>query len=166
MSHLIKEALYSGRDILGNSYDFVLEPLPEELSARKIVLPFRGDLVEKLDIKPGDHVMGRPMGAGCPIPHVLEVIKADLITGLLYTWVVGPRTAREKEVKNVQAYHMIGFEGIAGQIAKEPVFGSRVTFLPGYCMMNLNHTGLVNMILEKSCGLQIRIEDIRILASI
>ncbi|NLW48826.1 MAG: Fe-S cluster protein [Firmicutes bacterium] len=161
----ILDAVYSDNDILSNPYDFVLEPLPGEISARKIVLPFRADLVEKLKIEKGDYVMGRPMGAGCPIPHVLKVIEADLITGLLYTWVVGPQIAREQKVKDVQAYHMIGFEGVAQRIVKEPFFGKRATFLPGFCMMNLNHTGLVNMILEKSHGLQVRIEDIRILAN-
>ncbi len=163
----LTDAVYSDCDILGNRYDFVLEPLPGELSARKIVLPFRADLVEKLEIKTGDYVLGRPMGAGCPIPHVLEVIEADVVTGLLVTWVVGPQIARERgnEVKNVQAYHMIGFEGMARRIVKEPILGSRVTFLPGFCMMDLNHTGLVNMALEKTNGLHVRIEDIRILAS-
>jgi uncharacterized Fe-S cluster-containing protein len=161
----VQEAKYTGVDILKNQYDFLLSPLPGEVSARKIVLPFRSDLVEKMSIKKGDYVVGRPMGAGCPIPHVLKVIEASILTGLLYTWVVGPKFSREQEVKDVQAYHMIGFEGIAQKIAKQPVLGTRATFLPGFCMMNLNHTGLVNMILEKSCGLQIRIEDIRILAS-
>ncbi len=158
------EAVYPGRDILGHAYDFVLNPLPGEISARKIVLPFRSDMVEKMDIKKGDCVLGRPMGSGCPIPHVLQVIKAELVTGLLYTWVVGPKYSREQEVKDVIAYHMIGFEGIAGMIRHEPSFGCRVTFMPGFCMMSLNHTGLVNMVLEKSSGLHVRLEDIRILA--
>jgi len=120
--------------------------------------------VEKMDIKKGDYVLGRPMGAGCPIPHVLSVIEAEPVTGLLYTWVVGPLYSREREVKDVVAYHMIGFEGIACRISKEPFLGCRATFLPGFCMMNLNHTGLVNMVLEKREGLHVRIEDIRILA--
>jgi len=162
---LVKEAVYPGHDVLGHPYDFVLSPLPGETSARKIVLPFRGDLVEKMDIKKGDYVLGRPMGAGCPIPHVLHVIKAEQVTGLLYTWVVGPGYSREREVKDVIAYHMIGFEGIADRISNEPSLGCRVTFLPGFCMMNLNHTGLVNMVLEKKEGLHVRIEDIRILAA-
>ena len=161
---VLTEACYQSTDILGHEYDFILAPLPGEISARKIVLPFRSDLVEKLEIKAGDLVLGRPMGAGCPIPHVLQVIKAEQLTGLLDTWVVGPKFAREREVKDVQAYHMIGFEGLATEIKKEPEFGCRVSFLPGFCMMNLNHTGLVNMVLVKSSGLQVRIEDIRILA--
>ncbi len=158
------EAVYTGKDILGHSYDFVLSSLPGEVSARKIVLPFRSDSVEKMGIKKGDIVLGRPMGAGCPIPHVLQVIKAEPVTGLLYTWVVGPKYSRGRETKDVSAYHMIGFEGIAGKIVKEPSPGCRATFLPGFCMMALNHTGLVNMVLQKSCGLHVRIEDIRILA--
>ncbi|NQS76425.1 MAG: Fe-S cluster protein [Peptococcaceae bacterium] len=158
------ETAYTGQDVLGHTYDFVLHPLPGEVSARKIVLPFRADIVEVMDIKKGDIVLGRPMGAGCPIPHVLQVIKAEWQTGLLYTWVVGPKYSRDKEVKDVIAYHMIGFEGLAKNIVKEPVFGCRASFLPGFCMMALNHTGLVNMLLEKSCGLHVRIEDIHLLA--
>lgn len=160
----VSEAVYPGRDVLGHPYDFVLAPLPGEISARKIVLPFRGDMVDKLDIQKGDYVLGRPMGAGCPIPHVLQVIRAEPVTGLLYTWVVGPRYSRDRKVKDVTAYHMIGFEGIATEIRKQPELGCRVTFLPGFCMMALNHTGLVNMALAKTTGLHLRIEDIRILA--
>lgn len=165
-SEHIEEAVYTGTDILGHPYDFVLGPLPGEVSARKIVLPFRSDLVEKMNIQKGDLVLGRPMGAGCPIPHVLKVIKAEKDTGLLYTWVVGPRYSRGQEVKDVTAYHMIGFEGIAGRITREPAFGCRVTFLPGFCMMSVNHTGLVNMVLQKSSGIHVRLEDIHLLAGI
>lgn len=160
----VSAAIYQDSDVLGHPYDFILSPLPGEISARKIVLPFRGDLVEKMDIKKGDLVLGRPMGAGCPVPHVLEVIQAEPVTGLLYTWVVGPKYSRDNEIKDVSAYHMIGFEGLAVKIARQPGFGCRVTFLPGFCMMNINHTGVVNMILAKKEGLHVRIEDIRILA--
>jgi uncharacterized Fe-S cluster-containing protein len=162
----VREASYTPHDILGNPYDFILNPLPGEISARKIVLPFRSDLVEKMHITKGDLVLGRPIGAGCPIPHVLQVINADPVTGLLFTWVVGPKYSRNpaREIKDVKAYHMIGFEGIASKIHREPVFGLRMTFLPGFCMMNLNHTGLVNMVLHKTEGYHVRIEDIRILA--
>lgn len=159
-------ASHQDQDVLGHPYDFILSPLPGEISARKIVLPFRSDLVEKMDIKKGDLVLGRPMGAGCPVPHVLEIIRAEPVTGLLYTWVVGPKYSREKEVKDVAAYHMIGFEGLAVKIARQPSFGCRVSFLPGFCMMNLNHTGVVNMLLGKKEGLHVRIEDIRIMANV
>lgn len=153
-----------GRDVLGNTWDFVIKPLPGEPSARKIILPFRSDLVEKWAITAGDIVLGRPAGAGCPVQHVLRVIRANPVTGALDTWVVGPRYSRDRKVKDVEAYHMLAFEGLADDVRRAPVVGCRHTFLPGFCMMHLNHTGLVNMALKKGAGLHLRIEDIRILA--
>jgi hypothetical protein len=151
------------KDILGDPIDFALYPLPNEVSARKLLLPFRPDLVERWDIKPGDILTGRPMGAGCPVQHVLRVITASVVSGLLTCHVVGPAYSRGKEVKDLEAYHMIGFEGIAVPVLKEPVFGKRMRFLPAFCMMNVGHTGVVNMILGTGAGLHIRVEDIRLL---
>jgi len=156
------ETRHSGRDILGGEYDFIIEPLPGEVSARKIVLPFRPDLVEKWDIVPGDIVVGRPTGAGCPVQHVLSVIHANPVSGLLTCFVVGPAASRAGEFKDVEAYHIVGFEGIARTVRREPTFGMRQRFLPGYCMMNLAHTGVVNMVLGKSSGLHVRVEDVQL----
>lgn len=159
-----QEAKYGDGDIHGDPYDFILHPLPGEPSARKIVLPFRPDMTEKLGIKKGDVVLGRPMGAGCPVQHTLSVIEADYLTGLLTCHVVSPLEARRRgdEVKSISAYHIIGFEGIARTVNREPVFGRRQKFLPGFCMMYLAHTGVVNMVLENSYGTHVRVEDIRI----
>ena len=156
------EACHTGRDILGAEYDFILDPLPGEVSARKIVLPFRPDLVEKWEIAAGDIVVGRPAGAGCPVQHVLSVLHASKTSGLLTCLVVGPQASRGGGFKDVEAYHIIGFEGIARTVRREPVFGMRQRFLPGYCMMDLGHTGVVNMILAQSGGLHVRVEDIRL----
>lgn len=156
-------ALHSGRDVLGMEYDFIIDPLPGEVSARKIILPFRPDLVERWGIVPGDIVVGRPAGAGCPVQHVLSVIHASPVSGLLTCVVVGPQASRGGGFKDVEAYHIVGFEGICLPVRREPVFGMRQRFLPGYCMMNLAHTGVVNMVLAKSAGLQVRVEDIRLL---
>ena len=150
-------------DILGIPFDFILHPLPGECSARKILLPFRPDLVERWDICPGDILTGRPMGAGCPVQHVLRVLSASPISGVITTHVVGPLFSRGKEVKDLEAYHVIGFEGLTETVRDEPVFGRRMRFLPAYCMMNLGHTGVVNQIFSRKEGLQVRVEDIRIL---
>jgi len=157
-----EDAVYSGSDLLDRKYDFILEPLPGEVSVRKIILLFRGDLVEKWNIKKGDIVVGRPAGAGCPVQHVLKVIDANVVTGVLTCWVVGPKYSRGKQFFDVEAYHVAGFEGVARVFAKEPVFGLRQRFLPGYCMMNLSHTGVVNMVLNKEYGTHVRIEDVRL----
>ncbi|MCT8336084.1 Fe-S cluster protein [Methanoculleus sp. Afa-1] len=156
------DACYTGRDVLGGEYDFILNPLPGEVSARKIILPFRPDLVEKWEIASGDIVVGRPAGAGCPVQHVLSVIHANPVSGLLTCLVVGPRASRGGGFKEIEAYHIVGFEGIARTVRREPTFGMRQRFLPGHCMMNLTHTGVVNMILAQSSGLRVRVEDIRL----
>ncbi|HNT07610.1 (Fe-S)-binding protein [Methanoculleus sp.] len=161
-SRFESETRHTGRDILGTEYDFILEPLPGEVSARKIILPFRPDLVEKWGIVPGDIVVGRPAGAGCPVQHVLSVIRANPVTGLLTCLVVGPRASRGGGFKEIEAYHIVGFEGISRTVRREPTFGMRQRFLPGSCMMNLAHTGVVNMVLAQSSGLHVRVEDIRL----
>lgn len=154
---------YSGVDVTGKEYDFVLKAFPGEPSARKYIVPFRADLVEKWDIKAGDLVTGRPAGPGCPLYHALRVLSANQIAGVLECHTVGPLAARSEEVHDVQAYHVHAFEGIAQTIKRAPVLGIRQLFLPGYCMIDLAHTALVNMILQKKEGLHIRLEDIRIL---
>ena len=157
------EAILGTADILGDPFDFILHPLPGECSARKILLPFRPDLVEKWDIQPGDILTGRPMGAGCPVQHVLQVLSASNVSGVIVTHVVGPLYSRGREVKDLEAYHIIGFEGMAESVRQSPVFGRRMRFLPAYCMMNLSHTGVVNQLFSRKEGLQVRVEDIRLL---
>lgn len=157
------EGNFTGIDVCGKSYDFAIGPFFGEPSARKIILPFRADLVERWNIVPGDIVLGRPMGQGCPVQHVLRVIDANPVTGVLTCHTVGPHAARQGGAKDVQAYHVVGFEGIATVVKRPPEFGFRQSFLPSFCMMQIAHTGVVNMVLVKSGGLHIRVEDIRIL---
>ena len=159
----VRNATYSGVDVTGKEYDFVLLPFPDEPSARKYIVPFRADLVELWGIKKGDLVTGRPAGPGCPLYHALRVLSANTITGVLECHTVGPMAARKEDAHDVQAYHVHAFEGIASVIKKPPVLGTRQYFLPGNCMMDLAHTALVNMIFQKPYGTHIRLEDIRIL---
>lgn len=154
---------YDEVDLNGRKYDFVLNALPNEISARKIIQPFRPDLVEKLNIKVGDIVIGRPMGAGCPVTHALKVYDVDVISGLLYTWVVGPLEARKNNVIDIKNYYMVGFEGIISNVNRYPKFGQVHSFLPSFCMLRLNHSGLVNQLMEFEDGnLLVRIENISI----
>jgi Predicted Fe-S protein len=154
---------YSGIDVAGKEYDFVLLPFPDEPSARKFIVPFRADLVELWGIKKGDLVTGRPAGPGCPVYHALRVLSANPVTGVIECHTVGPMAARKEDVRDVQAYHVHAFEGIASTVKKPPVFGTRQYFLPGNCMIGLAHTALVNMVFQKPSGTHVRLEDIRIL---
>jgi uncharacterized Fe-S cluster-containing protein len=154
---------YSGTDVTGAKYDFIIRPFPGEPSARKFIVPFRADLVEQWNIKKGDLVTGRPAGPGCPLYHALRVLSANPVTGVLECHTVGPLEARKEQSHDVQAYHVHAFEGIAETVIRPPTLGLRQRFLPGYCMMDLSHTAVVNMVLAKKTGLHVRVEDIRIL---
>ncbi|MGZ4902013.1 MAG: (Fe-S)-binding protein [Halobacteriota archaeon] len=156
-------SVHSGTDVLGNTYDFVLRPFPSEPSARKFIVPFRADLVERWNISPGELVIGRPAGPGCPLYHALRVLSANPVTGVLECHTLGPLAAREEETHDVQAYHVHAFEGLAEVVHNEPVLGKRQRFLPGYCMLNLSHTAVVNTVLKKREGVHVRLEDIRIM---
>ncbi|MBR1368759.1 Fe-S cluster protein [Methanocalculus chunghsingensis] len=151
---------YSGVDLLGIEYDFVLHPFPGEPSTRKDVVPFRPDLVERWEIQRGDLVIGRPAGAGCPITHALRVTAADPVSGIISCHVTTPLEARSEDVKDIRAYHVHAFEGIAETVRREPAFGKRQRFLPGFCMMGLSHTGVVNMVIMEKDGLHVRVEGI------
>lgn len=154
---------YSHTDIRGTAYDFVIAPFHGEISARKMILPFRPDLVERWNIVQGDLVSGRPMGQGCPVPHFLEVIKANPVTGLLTCHAVGPLAARGRPCHPLEAYHVIGFEGRAVHIINEPAMGHRMSFLPSFCMLQIAHTGVVNQVIQSGNEMNVRVEDIRIL---
>jgi uncharacterized Fe-S cluster-containing protein len=100
------------------------------------------------------------MGQGCPVQHVIEVIDTDLETLVIEGWVVGQEFARNYPVKDIKAYSVIAFEGIA---EGKPEFGKRQRFLPGFCMMNIVHTGVLSMVTKENGKYHVRIEDIRIM---
>ncbi|MEM1659282.1 MAG: hypothetical protein QXK94_09635 [Candidatus Jordarchaeales archaeon] len=152
-------AEYTGKDVIGEKYDFILMPLPNEKSCREYILPFNPLLIRELDIKRGDIVVGRPMGQGCPVQHVLEVVEVDKFC-VITAWVVGPQYSRSRDFKEIGPYRLVAFEGLAKVVSREPMFGHRQRFLPGYCMMNLTHTGLVNFVNKTKRGIHVRLEDI------
>ncbi|MBS7248679.1 MAG: hypothetical protein QXW47_10355 [Candidatus Jordarchaeales archaeon] len=154
-----RHAEYAEEDIIGGKYDFILMPLPNEKSCREFILPFNPILTRELDIKKGDIIVGRPMGQGCPVQHVLEVIDIDRFC-VITAWVVGPQHSRSRDFKEIGPYSLVAFEGLAKVMSREPMFGHRQRFLPGYCMMNLTHTGLVNFVNKTKRGIHVRLEDI------
>jgi uncharacterized Fe-S cluster-containing protein len=159
---VLASPVHSGRDILGLDYDFVIKPFPEEPSARRYIQPLRADLTERWGIGPGDILRGRPVEPSCPIQHVLRVISVDPVTGILTCHTVGPAVARKSQtVFDIRAYHEIGFEGVAEIVRHEPVVGFRMRFLPANCMRQLVHSGVVQMVLNKSFGTHVRVEDLQ-----
>jgi len=144
------------KDVLGQKYDFVLKAFPGEKSCREIILPFKS---LGLKVKKGDIIIGRPMGQGCPVQHVMEIISQDKF-GLFTVWMIGPQYSRNKKIRTreIGPYWVIAFEGVATN--GEPKVGRRQRFLPYYCMMNLTHTGLVNFVNKTKNGFFTRLESI------
>jgi len=159
---VIAPPVYSDRDIYGFDYDFRIRAFPDEPSARRYIQPLRIDLLERWGIEAGDILRGRPVEPGCPIQHVLRVLSIDTVTGILACHTVGPAVARKSpRVHDIRAYHEIGFEGVAETVRHEPVVGFRMRFLPANCMRQMVHSGVVQMVLKKTYGTHVLIEDIQ-----
>lgn len=148
------------KDVLGRDYDFVLNKFPEDPGPREIILPFNPTNVEKLKIKKGDVLYGRPASTGCPVTHVGVVVEEpDYFNGLIVWCVVGPIQARERGI-NIGCYTPVAYEGIVKHSRVELQIGRRYNFLPRYCMLQSRHSGLINMISKTKDGDRVRLEGI------
>lgn len=156
----ISESEITWKDILGREYDFVLDQAPEDPGPREVILPFNPANVEKLDIKKGDILYGRPAAAGCPVTHCgIVVEEPDYFNGLIEWCIVGPTLARERGI-DIGMYNPVAYEGIARFPRKELRFGLRYFFLPSYCMLQVRHSGLLNTIIKTAYGPRVRMEGI------
>ncbi len=148
------------KDVLNREYDFVLQKFSEDPGPREIILPSNPANVEKLKIKKGDVLFGRPASTGCPVTHVGVVVEEpDYFNGLIAWCIVGPIQARERGI-NIGCYTPVAYEGIVKQSRVELQIGRRYNFLPRYCMLQSRHSGLINMISRTKDGDRVRLEGI------
>lgn len=133
-------------------------------SSLKTLVPARQSFnptnIEKLKIKKGDVLFGRPASTGCPVTHVGVVVEEpDYFNGLIVWCVVGPMQARERGI-NIGCYTPVAYEGVVKHAKVDLQIGRRYNFLPRYCMLQSRHSGLINMISKTVQGSRIRIEGI------
>lgn len=148
------------KDILGREYDFILDRFPNEPGPRETILPFNPANVERLQIKKGDVLYGRPAWAGCPVTHCGVVMETpDYFNGLIEWCVVGPLEARERGI-HIGHYNPIAYEGLVLYANTELRFGRRYYFLPRHCMLQSRHSGVLNMLAKTSEGMRARLEGI------
>lgn len=150
------------KDTLDREYDFILDKFPDEIGPRETILPFNPANVEKLGIKKGDVVFGRPgwISCGCPVSHVgLVVEDPDYFNGTLVWCIVGPMMARERGI-DIGYYNTTAYEGLVNTTRTELKIGMRYYFLPRFCMLQWRHCGLVNTIGKTKDGLRVRIEGL------
>ncbi len=120
----------------GYEADFILNPLPEESSCREVLYPFTRKI-----LKAGDVVRYRPLG--CPIIHFAKILDED--NGLITVHMIGPCHRIDPDVEfdymDIGVCMVGGFEGIID--GKLPAVGETIRFLPGHCMMQKVHSGIV-----------------------
>jgi uncharacterized Fe-S cluster-containing protein len=151
------------QDILGREYQMVLEPFPEDPGPREQILPFNPALAERLGLKAGDVVFGRPAGVGCPVTHVGRLMeRPDPLSGALLWCVVGPIAGREAHAVEIGAYHIVAYEGLVRTARVAPQVGGRYFFKPALCMLQSRHSGVVSAAAHRPDGWRVRFEGIAI----
>ncbi|MEW6380886.1 MAG: (Fe-S)-binding protein [bacterium] len=150
------------KDNLGREYDFILDKFPGEAGPRETIILFNPANVERLGLKKGDVLYGRPgwISCGCPVSHVGVVVEEpDYFNGTVIWCVVGPMLAREKGI-NIGYYNTTAYEGLVHYSRAELQIGRRYYFQPRYCMLQWRHCGLVNTLGKTRDGLRVRIEGL------
>jgi uncharacterized Fe-S cluster-containing protein len=145
----------SGRDeeiigvLDGLHASFTLGPLPGEPSCREDLHAFDCSFAPR----PGDVFRYRPLG--CPITHFARVLKYE--HGIATVHLIGPVHLLEGEPapQDIGICMVAAFEGIVSR-GRRPEVGETVRFLPGHCMMQKVHSGVV----VHSEGDRVRIEGI------
>lgn len=166
-----KSAACSGRkpgpaglwlDSLGREFDFLLEHFPEDPGPREIILPRNPAITKEMNIRPGEILLGRPLGmsCGCPVTHCGIATQADARTGVVTWCVTGPLDPRKKGFKDIGYYSAEAYEGLVKQSRVEIKIGMRYFFQPRMCMLQWRHSGLVNYLNRTQEGLQVRLEGL------
>jgi uncharacterized Fe-S cluster-containing protein len=149
-------------DSLGRDFDFYLEHFPEDPGPREIIIPHNPAITKELDLKPGDTIIGRPLGmsCGCPVTHCGAVLNADPRTGVVTWCVTGPLKPREGGCKDIGFYSAEAYEGLVRETRAELKIGMRYFFQPKMCMLQWRHSGLLNYVNRGPDGLQVRLEGL------
>jgi uncharacterized Fe-S cluster-containing protein len=145
----------SGRDeeiigvLDGLHASFTLGPLPGEPSCREDLHAFDCSFSPV----PGDVFRYRPLG--CPITHFARVLKYE--HGIATVHLIGPVHLLEGKPapQDIGICMVAAFEGVISR-GRRPEVGETVRFLPGHCMMQKVHSGVV----VHSEGDRVRIEGI------
>jgi len=152
----------SWKDILDREYDLVLEQFPEDPGPREIILPFNPDNLQRLGIKKGDVLFGRPAWVGCPVTHVgLVMDEPDYLSGTFSWCVIGPLAARERGIE-IGNYNPVAYEGLVRHTRQKLEIGRRYHFLPRTCMMQSRHSGVVSAVAKRGDAYRVRLEGIMI----
>lgn len=150
------------RDSLDREFDFYLEHFPGEPGPREIILPHNPLITREMSVRPGDVLIGRPLGmsCGCPITHCGVATQVDARTGVIVWCVTGPLRPRAEGFKDLGYYSAEGYEGLVRRTRCELRIGMRYFFQPAMCMLQWRHSGLVNYLNRTGDAMQVRVEGL------
>jgi uncharacterized Fe-S cluster-containing protein len=150
------------RDSLGRDFDFYLEHFPDDPGPREIILPRNPLITREMGVRPGDVLIGRPLGmsCGCPITHCGVAMQVDERSGVIVWCVTGPLRPRAEGYKDLGYYSAEGYEGLVRRTRCELRIGMRYFFQPAMCMLQWRHSGLVNYLNRTGDAVQVRLEGL------
>lgn len=147
-------------DALGREYEFILEQFPEDPGPRETIVPLNPATIEKLAVKKGDILYGRPALVGCPVTHVGVVVEEpDTLNGAITWCIVGPMAARDRG-REIGYYQIIAYDGLVRHSREELQIGRRYYFLPRTCVLLSRHSGLISALAKRGAETRVRLEGI------
>ena len=147
-------------DALGREYEFILEQFPEDPGPRETIVPLNPANIEKLAVKKGDILFGRPSLVGCPVTHVGVVVEEpDYLNGAITWCVVGPLAAREQG-REIGYYQIIAYDGLVRHSREELQIGRRSYVLPRTCVLLSRQSGLISALAKRGNETRVRLEGI------
>jgi len=115
-------------DVLGREYEFILEQFPDDPGPRETIVPLNPANIEKLAVKKGDILYGRPSLVGCPVTHVGVVVEEpDYLNGAITWCVVGPLAARDQG-REIGYYQIIAYDGLVRHSREELQMAGAIIF--------------------------------------
>lgn len=151
---------HNWKDAMGREFDFILDSFDADEGPRETIHPFNGQMIEKLKLKKGNIIIGRPMAAGCPVTHCGKIMDLDEKSGLIEWCVVGPLAVRGAPLLDIGSYGPVAFDGLIKETKIEPKIGMRYYWLPRSCMLQWRHCGLVTALQKTKDGYRTRIEGV------
>jgi uncharacterized Fe-S cluster-containing protein len=150
------------QDALGRPFDLVLEQFPDDPGPREIIVPFNSARLERLALRQGDVVFGRPAAVGCPVTHVGVVMSPPSETDGTLVWcVVGPMAVRgARAAVEVGLYSPLAYEGLVRHARADLEIGRRYFFLPRTCVLQSRHSGVIAALAGRAEGMRVRLEGI------
>ena len=147
-------------DGLGREYEFILEKFPDDPGPRETIVPLNPANIEKLAVKKGDILYGRPSLVGCPVTHVGVVVEEPDYFNCAITWcIVGPLAARDQG-REIGYYQIIAYDGLVRHSREELQIGKRYYFLPRTCVLLSRHSGLISALAKRGDATRVRVEGI------